>query len=174
MNQPQTTQTTQSKQPSGTTIIIGIVVVLVVLFIASRLFSGGGGTDNPSVSAPVDDSQPVQDNSDPNLNLGSVVVAENVDRDGCAVDVTDSFDDNDTIYAVLTDSAVPQGTTVFARLYHDGVALEDSDESTAADDYTNVCVNFAFDNSAGWDEGEYEVEFWVNGNAYQSASFTVR
>ena len=167
MNQP------QIKQPSGTTIIIGIVVVLAVLFLASRLFSGGG-TDNPSVSAPINDSQPVQDNSDPNLNLGSVLVAENVDRDGCAVDVTDSFGNNDTIYAVLGDSAVPQGTTVFARLYHDGVALEDSAETTADQDYTNVCVNFAFDNNAGWDEGEYEVEFWVNGNAYQSASFTVR
>jgi hypothetical protein len=170
MNQQQVPTKAPAKQPSGTVIIIGIVVVLVVLFIASRLF---GGSNTPS-TAPSSDNQPVQNNSDPNLNLGTVVVAENVDRDGCAVDITDTFNDDDTIYAVLEDSAVPQGTTVFARLYYDNQAVEDSNETTAADDYTNVCVNFAFDNNAGWESGDYEVEFWVNGNAYQSASFTVR
>jgi hypothetical protein len=173
MNQQQVpTKAPATKQPSGTTIIIGIVVVLVVLFIASRLF-GGSGDVNPT-NAPSSEDQPVQDNSDPNLNLGSVVVAENVDRDGCAVDVTSTFDDNDTIYAILEDTAAPEGTTVFARLYHDDVAVEDSDEITADRDFSNVCVNFAFDNSEGWDSGDYEVEFWVNGNAYQSTSFTVR
>jgi hypothetical protein len=173
MNQQQApTKAPTTNQPSGKTIIIGIIVVLVVVFIASRLF-GGGGDVNPT-NAPANEDQPVQNNSDPNLNLGSVVVASNVDRDGCALDVTDTFDDNDTIYAVLGDSAIPQGTTVFARLYHDNQAVEDSDETTSDQDYSNVCVNFAFDNSQGWDSGEYEVEFWVNGNAYQSAPFTVR
>jgi hypothetical protein len=107
------------------------------------------------------------------LNLGDVVVAENLDSNGCAVNVTDTFDQNDTIYVVLTDSAIPEGTTVFTRLYYENEPVEDSDEITAPQDFSNVCVNFAFENSEGWDEGDYEIEFYVNGSAYQSASFTV-
>jgi hypothetical protein len=169
-------QPTGSKQPSGMMIIIGVVVVIAILFIGSRLL-GGGGTPDPTpapTSIPDDEEEVQQDNSDENLVLGDVVVAENVDRDGCAVDETDSFDDNADIYTVLTDSAMPEGTTVFARLYHDDVAVEDTDAITAQEDYTNICVNFVFENDEGWDSGDYEVEFFVNGNAYESAQFSVR
>ncbi len=164
------------KTPSTTTIIIGVIVVIAVLFIGSRLWSGATNSANDvsPTSQPDDSEQVQQDNSDENLNLGSVVVAENVDRDGCAVNITESFGQNDIIYAVLQDSAMPEGTTVFARLYRDNVAVEDSDESTASEDYTNVCVNYAFESANGWESGDYEVEFFVNGNTYQSASFTVR
>jgi hypothetical protein len=156
-------------------IIIGVVVVIAILFIGSRLLGGNGNSNDPApTSIPDNEEEVQQDNSDDSLVLGDVVVAENVDRDGCAVDETDSFDDNDTIYAVLADSAMPEGTTVFARLYHDDVAVEDADEITAPEDYTNVCVNFAFDSDNGWDSGDYEVEFFVNGNAYESAQFSVR
>lgn len=163
----------QGKAPSGMTIIIGIVVVLVILFIGSRLLSGGGNTPAPT-SIPEQEEEVQQENSDEGLNLGEVVVAENIDRDGCAVDVTDSFGENDPIYAVLSDSAMPEGTTVFARLYHDDVTVEDSDEITAPEDYTNICVNFVFENDEGWDSGDYEIEFFVNGNPYESANFSVR
>jgi hypothetical protein len=69
---------------------------------------------------------------------------------------------------------MPEGTTVFARLYHDDTAVEDTAEITADEDYSNVCVNFVFENDENWDSGDYEVEFFVNGNAYESAQFSVR
>ncbi|NWF69272.1 MAG: hypothetical protein HXY40_09300 [Chloroflexi bacterium] len=168
-------QPQQAGRPSTTTLIIGVVVVLVVLFIGSRLLGGGAADAAPTnTPPPTAEAQTEQDNSDDRLNLGAVVVAENVNRDGCAVDVTDRFDDDATIYAVLQDSAMPEGTVIFARLYRDDVAVEDSDELTAPQDYTNVCVNFAFDSADGWQSGSYEVEFFVNGNPYQSATFSVR
>jgi hypothetical protein len=166
-------QKEQSGQPSGMVIIIGVVIVVAVLFLASRLLGGGQSTPDPTAT-PEQEEEIVQDNSDSDLNLGNVVVAENVDRDGCAVDVTDTFGENDAIYAVLEDSAVPEGTTVFARLYRGNDTLEDSDEITANEDFTNVCVHFVFENEEDWDSGDYEVEFFVNGNAYESAAFTVR
>lgn len=168
-------QPTSSKQPSGMMIIIGVVVVIAILFIGSRLLGGSGDSNDPLPTSIPDNEQEVeQDNSDDSLVLGDVVVAENVDRDNCAVDVTESFDDNDTIYAVLSDSSMPEGTTVFARLYHDDVAVEDTDEDTAAEDYSSVCISYAFESDNGWDSGDYEVEFFVNGNAYESAQFSVR
>lgn len=107
------------------------------------------------------------------LVLGEVVAAENIDRDGCAVDVTDRFDNDDAFYIVLQDSAIPEGTSVFVRLYQDGIAVEDTDELIAQQDYSNVCVNFVFENDDEWDSGEYEAEFFINGTAYQSVSFAV-
>jgi hypothetical protein len=164
----------QPKAPSGTTIIIGVVIVIAVLFLASRLFGGGGQAADPTPPAATFNNQPVQNNSDPNLNLGSVVTAESVDRDGCAVNVTTTYGRGDTFYGVLTDTQAPQGTTIFARLYQGSNAVEDSDEVTANQDYNNVCVNFAFTNNGNWDSGDYSIQFYVNGNAYDTADFTVR
>jgi len=110
-------------------------------------------------------------------NLGPVVVAEAVDRDNCAVDATNSFSTSDPVYVVLEDAQLAQGTTMFARLYEDNKAIEDTKELTADADYDNVCVSFVFEpsNSAEvWDAGNYEVEFFVNGNSYQSTSFQIR
>jgi hypothetical protein len=154
-------------------IIIGVIVVLVILFIGSRLLGGGGDAAAPT-AAPDNNEAPVQENSDSGLNLGGVVVAENVDRDGCAVDVADRFGENDTVYAVLEDSSIPEGTRIFARLYRDNEAIEDRDEITADQDYSNVCVSFSFVPEEPWESGDYEVEIIVNGNPYQAASFTIR
>lgn len=107
------------------------------------------------------------------FQLEDVVAAENIDRDGCAIDITDTFSSDATFYIVLQDSGMAQGTTVFVRLYHEGEALEDSDEITAQQDYSNVCVNFAFENDTEWDSGEYEAQYFINGTAYQSVHFTV-
>jgi len=110
-------------------------------------------------------------------NLGPVVVAQAVDRDNCAVDTTSSFSTSDPVYVVLEDSQLPQGTTMFARLYEDNRALEDTKELTADADYNNVCVSFVFEPSSSaevWTAGSYEVEFFVNGNSYQSTTFQIR
>jgi hypothetical protein len=109
-----------------------------------------------------------------NFDLGDVVAAENLDSDGCAVNITDTYDSLDDFYIVMEDNAIPTGTSIFVRLYHESIAVEDTDEIMAEVDYANVCVNFVFDSTEGWDSGAYEAEFFVNGKAYRSVSFTVQ
>jgi len=170
------------------TAAIVTIVVIIGLLLLGRFVTGMMNNDNtPTTNDTIDNTNNTNGDLVPNNpnttnntntnNLGPVVAAQNIDRDGCAVDATTSFDSNDDIYIVLEDSALPRNTTMFARLYKDNVAIEDTDELVTEDDYTNVCVNFVFeptDRAEVWDDGNYEVEFYVNGNAYQSTSFQIR
>jgi hypothetical protein len=163
------------------TAAIVTIVVIIGLLLLGRFVTGMMGNNTTPDTTYNTDSDNTQLNPQNNpvdtSDLGPVVVARNIDRDNCAVDATTSFDDNDPIYVVLEDSQLPRGTTMFARMYQDGVAVEDTRELTAEDDYNNVCVSFVFeptDQAEVWDVGSYEVEFYVNGNAYQSTSFEIR
>jgi hypothetical protein len=175
------------------TAAIVTIVVIIGLLLVGRFVTGMMNNDTDTTTDTIDTNntnndggiQTFPDNSSTSnnnttlnsSNLGPVVVAQGVDRDNCAVDATNSFDDNDPIYVVLEDSELPAGTTMFARLYEDNRAVEDTSELVAEEDYENVCVSFVFEptNSAEvWDTGNYEVEFFINGNSYQSASFQIR
>jgi hypothetical protein len=169
------------------TAAIVTIVVIIGLLLLGRFVTGMMSNNNtPTTSDTIDNTNNdntlnPQNNTTNNTtntdNLGPVVVAPNVDRDNCAVGATSSFDDNDPIYVVLEDSQLPQGTSMFARLYRNGTAIEDTRELVAEEDYNNVCVSFVFeptDQAEVWDTGDYEVEFYVNGNAYQSTSFDIR
>jgi hypothetical protein len=109
--------------------------------------------------------------------LGDVVVSSGLDENGCAIDSVTSFDNNDPVYVILQSSTFPAGTRLFARLYQDNQAVEDTDELVADQAYSNVCVNFVFEPSARaevWDTGNYGVEFYVDGNSYGSVDFEIR
>jgi len=173
-----------------TAAIVTIVVIIGLLLLGRFVTSMANNNTTPTTSdtinntnsgntdlVPPNTSNTNNNNTVNTKNLGPVVVAQGVDRDNCAVDATNSFDNNDPIYVVLEDAQLPRGTTMFARLYEDNKAIEDTQQLTAEDDYDNVCVSFVFEpsNSAEvWDEGNYEVEFFVNGNSYQSTSFQIR
>jgi len=176
------------------TAAIVTIVVIIGLLLLGRFVTGMMGNNNtPTTSDTIDNTNnnttnngntqlnPQNNNTNNNTtdtsNLGPVVAAQNIDRDNCAVDATTSFDDNDPIYVVLEDSQLEQGTAMFARLYKDGTAIEDTRELVAEQDYNNTCVSFVFeptDRAEVWDAGNYEVEFYINGNAYQSTSFQIR
>jgi hypothetical protein len=169
-----------------TAAIVTIVVIIGLLLLGRFVTGMMSNNDTPTTSDTInntnnDNTLNPQNNTTNNTtntdNLGPVVVAQNIDRDNCAVDATNSFDDNDPIYVVLEDSQLPEGTAMFARLYRDGTAIEDTRELVAEEDYDNVCVSFVFeptDRAEVWESGDYEVEFYVNGNAYQSTSFDIR
>ena len=109
--------------------------------------------------------------------LGDVVLSTNLDSNGCAADSETTFDDNDAVYIVLDASDFAEGTRFFARLYKDNIGLEDTEELVADQDYNNTCVNFVFEPSRSadaWDAGNYEIEFYINGNAHQAIAFEVR
>jgi len=172
------------------TAAIVTIVVIIGLLLLGRFVTGmmGNGNDTtPTTSDTINNTNSgntqlnpqnnTTNNTTDTSNLGPVVAAQNIDRDNCAVDATTSFDDNDPIYVVLEDSQLAKGTSMFARMYKDGTAIEDTRELVAEEDYNNTCVSFVFeptDRAEVWDAGNYEVEFYINGNAYQSTSFQIR
>lgn len=167
------------------TAAIVTIVVIIGLLLLGRFVTGMMSNDNTPTAVPTTTINTTNNNNTLNPstnntttnNLGPVVAASSVDRDNCAVGATTSFDTNDSIYVVLEDSQLPEGTSMFARMYRNGTAIEDTSELVAEQDYNNTCVSFVFEPTSSaevWDTGSYEVEFYVNGNSYQSTSFDIR
>jgi hypothetical protein len=113
--------------------------------------------------------------SSSDLQLGDLELSEEIDRDGCAIEPVSSLRNVDHFYVVAPHSQIPEGTNVFTRLYRDGIAIEDLPIITATQDYSNTCVNFMYEtvNGQNFDSGDYEVEFFVNGDSYSSISFSI-
>jgi hypothetical protein len=153
---------------------IGIIVPLVIvagLFLVPRLFNRDQ-VDTTGVNRDFG-GQVSRDVAD-NIQIGRVVSAWSIDRDGCATETTSTFRPSDPIYVVAEDSTVPAGTSVFVRIYREGQAVEDTDEIVADQDYNNSCINFVFESNNGFDAGRYEAEFYINGNPANSVQFEVR
>lgn len=164
----------------GKTIAIGLIVIVVVIFLAGRLF-GGSGDETPTSTAPLSNDAPTsgQDQGEPEddgIELGDVVMATSIDENGCPTDVVNGIEPSTLpFYAVAPNSDVVEGTTVFARLSRGTQNLQDAAEITAPDDLNDVCIVFEFDpRSLALEPGEYQVQFFVNGNAADTAEFEVR
>jgi len=178
------TNNSQMRTAAIVTIVVIIGLLLLGRFVTGMMDNNNNPTttdttttNNTNNNTTLNPQNNTTNNTLDTSNLGPVVAAQNIDRDNCAVDATTSFDDNDPVYVVLEDSELARGTTMFARMYRNGTAVEDTRELTAEEDYDNVCVSFVFeptDNAEVWDEGSYEVEFYINGNAYQSTKFEIR
>ena len=111
-----------------------------------------------------------------NSDLGQLVATTRLDRDGCPVSSENTFRSGDSIYVVAVDSEIEEGTEIFARMYFDNMAIEDTAPIVASQDYGNTCVNFIFEPQSyiGLQDGSYEVEFIVNGNPTDSITFRVQ
>ncbi|MGB7341256.1 MAG: hypothetical protein WBC91_20330 [Phototrophicaceae bacterium] len=166
----QTNPEKSPKQNFATIAFIAILVIGAIAYILPQMFGGNNDTiendtDNVSVQS-VDDG----------IDLGRAVIAEQADRDGCPVSTTSSLRNVDQFYVIAPDSEVAEGTDIFVRLYRDDIAIEDLPIITADQDYDSTCINFVFETTDGFDfeTGNYEAEFWVNGNSYSSVAFTIR
>jgi hypothetical protein len=150
----------------GRTIIIGILILVGAVLFLPRLFDTGSTTPEPG-------SEVFEDpNAADALTLGQPVSAASVDQDGCPTQTTTTFGVNEDIFVVAPNSDIPSGTSVFVRLYQDGAAVEDTNEITADQNYSNTCLNFQFEPVDGpLDPGTYEAEFIVNGNPGPTVSF---
>jgi hypothetical protein len=156
---------------------IALVAVLIcgALFLLPRLFGGGDNADpNNDTNVDSGDDAGAQSASD-DVRLGTLEISEEVDRDGCPVDSVSSLRNSERFYVVAPNSEVPEGTDIFVRLYQDGVVVEDLPIITADQDYNSTCINFVFETVDGddFDPGQYEAEFWVNGNSYDSIQFEI-
>jgi hypothetical protein len=155
------------------TILIGILVIAAAVIFLPRLFNTGDNTTvNESPLSPQTDNN---QSLDPNVTLGRLVSASGVDRDGCPTDTRSTFEPTEPIYVIAEGSDMPQGTSVFVRLYREGQPIEDAPEITADRDYDNTCVNFVFEpTGSAFDPGQYEAEFIINGNQADTISFDVQ
>ncbi|MEP6988709.1 MAG: hypothetical protein ABI970_24120 [Chloroflexota bacterium] len=159
--------------PSKTNLIIIGVIVVAAIILLPRLF-GNNSTPASTTTLP-QVSQPNSSTSNANISLGTPVAATGIDQNGCATQTASSFASNKSIYVVAPNSTVPQGTTLFVRLYRDNAAIEDAPEITANQDYSQDCINFVFQpTGANFTPGNYEAQFYVNGNAASSVTFNVQ
>jgi len=157
----------------GRTIIIGIIIIAAVFLLGPRLFNTG----NTQVDLPTQsDTDFGTTGLDNNVQIGNVVTTSAVDMNGCPTDARADFEPGEQVYVVAEGSDFPVGTSVFVRLYHEGTPIEDAPEIQADRDYTNSCVNFIFEPTAGqfFDPGMYQAEFIVNGNSADTVNFEVR
>jgi hypothetical protein len=159
------------------TIALGAIALCAIVLLIPRLFGGDDSADVEPQSVP-QRSEPANDNTADmgDVDLGDLVVATGVDRDGCPTNEVSTLRNVDEFYVVAPNSEVAEGTDIFARLYLDETAVEDVPLITADSDYQNTCINFVFErtDNSNFESGDYEVEFWVNGNAYDSITFRVQ
>jgi flagellar basal body-associated protein FliL len=107
--------------------------------------------------------------------LQNITTAREINSAGCPAEgeITDQFEPTDRIYLVAENSDVVSGTALFARLYFEGDAIEDTSEMVADRDYNNICVNLWFESAEGFAPGEYTIELFVNGNSTTQVKFEV-
>jgi hypothetical protein len=156
--------------------IIALVVIAAIVFLP-RLLGNNNADNSGPLAGPTANPRDTTVNDTDGIELGRVVTASNVDRDGCPADTTSTFGDNtQAVYVVAEDVDVTQGTEVFVRWYYDGELYEDSETITADQDYDNTCLNFVLepDELNQLRTGDYEAEFIINGNEAGTASFQVR
>lgn len=148
-----------------------VIVIGLILLVGLYLLTRNPASDQSAGQIPAAQNDfPAQSAQVP---LGRIFSALGLDRDGCPVDLTNEFLADDAIYIAAEQSDIPQGTAIFARLYYGDRALEDTDEIIAPGDL-NACVNFFFENQRGFEAGDYEAEFYINGSPAGSVAFTVR
>src|SRR5690606_25546478 len=101
----------------GRTIAIGVLIILAAVIFLPRLFGGNTEPQTPSNVPAADprDTTIVDDG----IELGNVVTASNIDRNGCPTNVTSTFNPDSIVYVVAENSDVVAGTEVFVRWYLD-------------------------------------------------------
>jgi hypothetical protein len=107
------------------------------------------------------------------VELGRLVTTTQVNSDGCPTDDVDTFFSDEPIYLSVEESFIPAGTELFARLNYQGSPVEDTDVIRAERDRES-CVWFIFEPQRGFNQGNYTVELFVNGQRVDSLPLQVQ
>lgn len=152
-------------------VIIAVIVIGAGLLLLPRLF---GGADDSTI--PAGDRAVSTNAMQPEpIRIETLTAASELDSDGCAATEAANFTRRQTVYVVGQAEEIPASTSVFARLYFNGTAIEDTAPIVSDQTYRDTCINFAFEPiNEGFEAGAYEAEFFVNGNPAGMVSFTVR
>lgn len=113
--------------------------------------------------------------ADPTFELGELVTGRNIDRFGCAAELTETFEPDEIVYVVAEKSRAAAGTRIFVRYYYENEIYDEAPEIVADVDYDQICIFFVLepDSLSELREGDYEAEFIVNGIPVSSIEFTV-
>jgi hypothetical protein len=159
-------------QPSRIMLIVGALIVLCLCVVfggAGSLFSGFlGGNERVTTR----DAVPQTGNQA--VELGRAYTTTEIDQEGCPLDNVFEFYPDEAVYVSIDYSYIPQGTEMFARLYYNGQAIEDT-EAIYADRDMETCVWYVFEGSRGSElqVGDYEVDIYVNGSVVETLDFVV-
>ncbi len=127
-----------------------------------------------AIPSPTATIEPTSQNSSSDIQLGTLVTTGSLDRNGCATESQSTFAPDQDIYVVALNSKVPSGTTLFVRLYREGIPIEDAPEITADRDYSDVCINYVFQpTGADFVTGNYKAQFFINGSEGPSIDLKV-
>jgi hypothetical protein len=109
------------------------------------------------------------------IDLGDVVTAEGIGADNAPLNETDRFNaSQDVIYVVAEADYIEEGTNLFARWYRDDQPIEDSSEIRADRDYRDTFIEFHLENLQNqFEEGDYKVEIFANGNPVEETDFRI-
>jgi hypothetical protein len=103
--------------------------------------------------------------------FGQPFVAQQVDLNGCPVEIVTQVTENQEIYVGYERGEVPAGAVVSARLYHEGQPVEESQPLTAGQDDT-PCVAFRFARD-GIAPGTYQADLLIDDRPMDQVVFTV-
>jgi hypothetical protein len=125
-------------------------------------------------SRPADSPPPTQDT----VRVTDAVRVTDVDLglrlgpDKRVTDKTASFSPSETIYvSVRTEGAAPSATLKARWSFQDGQVVNESSQTFAP---TGTAVTeFHVANAAGWPNGSYKVEVFLNGSSVETESFKV-
>jgi hypothetical protein len=146
-----------------------VLFVMIALLLSTTLAGCGlfGGAERERVEENEEVTQ--------GIDLGDVVTAQGVGEGNRPIDETNDFSaSQDVIYVVAEVDHIEEGTTLFARWYRDGEAIEDSSEIVADRDYTDTYLEFHLTNEQNeFEEGDYRVEILANGNPVEEVEFSI-
>ncbi len=110
------------------------------------------------------------------VQFGEVVTAAGIGSGNTPQQVRNEFsaDGDPIIYVVAEIQQIEAGTTLFSRWSRDGEIFEDSPTITADQNYTDTYLEFHIEPESGsFEEGDYTVQIYANGNPGPSVNFTV-
>lgn len=109
------------------------------------------------------------------IEIDDVVTAEGVGENNAPVNESDDFSSSqDVIYVIAEAEFIEEGTALFARWYRDDEPIEDSSEIVADRDYQDTYIEFHLENLENrFEEGDYSVQIFANGNPVGEADFRI-
>jgi Caspase domain/Effector-associated domain 7 len=110
----------------------------------------------------------------PSVQISSLVTAKAVGTANKPQDVNTVFLSTETVYAVLSVSSFPKGTSAFARWSRDGSVIEDSPAFAVDRDYHNTYFEFHIvGKQVGLAVGNWIVQIYINGTPGPKTDFRI-
>ena len=110
-------------------------------------------------------------------SVSDIALGKSVTADNKIATPTTSFGARDTIYASVTAENAAPGSTLSAKwTYQDGQVVDSTSQAIApssAGGSTSV-TEFHISKGSAWPDGNYKVEFFLDGSSVGSKDFSIR